>query len=187
MNFDRVKRLQRAFRELMTSALIGALASGLTGCATPPPAPVAATPPPPSRAERIETALKAMNFEPKDDGWHLSLPAPLVFAFDSDVVAADARDNLIQVARELQALDVKQVLVRGHTDTVGAAEYNMGLSKRRAEAVARVMGEGGYPVGQIDAKGLGSAAPIAENSTAEGRAKNRRVVIIVQVDVATPS
>ena len=187
MNFDRAKRLQRAFRVLMTSALIGALVGGLTGCATPPPAPVAATPPSPSRAERIATTLKAMNFEPNDDGWHLSLPAPLVFAFDSDVVAADARDNLIQVARELHALDVKQVLVRGHTDTVGATEYNMGLSKRRAEAVARVMGEGGYPVGQIDAKGLGSAAPIAENSTAEGRAKNRRVVIIVQVDVATPS
>ena len=187
MNFDWAKRPQRAFRILMTSALIGALVSGLTGCAAPPPAPVAATPPSPSRAERIATTLKAMNFEMKDDGWHLSLPAPLVFAFDSDVVAADARDNLVQVARELHALDVKQVLVRGHTDTVGAAEYNMGLSKRRAEAVARVIGEGGYPVGQIDAKGLGSAAPIAENSTAEGRAKNRRVVIIVQVDVATPS
>ena len=185
MNVDRTKRLHRVLRVLMTSVLIGALVSGLSGCATPPPpAPAAATPPSPSRAERIAVALKAMNFEPKDDGWHLSLPAPLVFAFDSEIVAADARDNLIQVARELNALDIKQVLVLGYTDTVGAAEYNMGLSKRRAEAVARVMGEGGYAAEQINARGLGSAAPIAENSTAEGRAKNRRVVIIVQVDVA---
>ena len=185
MSSNVATRRQRALVLLASCALTGALIGGLVGCATPPPAPVAVTPPPPqSRAERIISALKAMNFELVDDAWHLSLPAPLLFDFDKDIVAADAHDNLVQVARDLHALGIKKVLVRGHTDTVGATEYNLGLSKRRAEAVARVLGEGGYPSGQIEAKGLGSTVPIAENSTAEGRAKNRRVVIIVQVGVA---
>ncbi len=157
---------------------------GLGGCATSTPAPVvvAATPKAPTRIEQVVAALKAMSFEQRDDGWNLSLPTPLVFQFDSDVVSADAHDNLVRIARELRSLGIQQVLVRGHTDTIGTNDYNMALSKRRADAVARALGEGGYPPDGIDAKGMGSSVPVAENATTEGRAKNRRVVIIVQVD-----
>ena len=172
----------RALLSLLSGAII-ATALGLLGCAASPPAPVAVSPPLPqqSRAERIQASLKAMNFEPREGGWHLSLPAPLIFQFDSDAVSTDAHDNLIRVARELRALGIDTLLVRGHTDTVGTRDYNMVLSKRRADAVARVLAEGGYPAEGIDAKGLGSGAPIADNGSAEGRAKNRRVVIIVQL------
>ncbi len=154
---------------------------GLTGCASPPP-PVVVAPKAPTRMEQVVAALKSMSFEQREDGWHLSLPAPLVFQFDSDIVATDAHDNLVRIARELRSLGIGQVLVRGHTDTVGAREYNMALSKRRADAVARVLGEGGFPSEGIDARGMGSSVPVADNTTNEGRAKNRRVVIIVQVD-----
>lgn len=161
--------------------------AGLAGCASPPPPPaptpvVVVTPNAPTRMEQLVAALKAMSFEPRDDGWHLSLPVPLIFQFDSDVVAADAHANLVRIARELHSEGISQVLVRGHTDTIGSREYNIALSKRRADAVARAFGEGGYPPEGIDAKGMGSSVPIAENTTNEGRAKNRRVVIIVQVD-----
>ena len=177
--------VSRALMATLLAAMCGALTVtvGVAGCASPPPAPTAATPAP-SRIERIIAALKAMNFEPLDDGWHLTLPAPLVFGFDSDVVAADARENLTRIASELRSLGIDQVLVRGHTDTVGTREYNLALSQRRADAVARVMAEGGYPATAIDAKGMGSAVPIAENTSGEGRAKNRRVVIIVQIKAA---
>ena len=96
-------------------------------------------------------------------------------------LAADDHNAAHSHPFDVRALGIDTLLVRGHTDTVGTREYNMALSKRRADAVARVLAEGSYPVEGIDAKGLGSAAPIAENSSAEGRAKNRRVVIIVQV------
>ena len=169
-------RRRRALRFFITTLICTLVAA----CASPPPVP------PPAvkvvtRAEMINAALTALDFEQFDDGYHLSLPAPLIFAFDSDVVASAARDTLIRVGRELHALGIDRALVRGHTDNVGAHEYNLALSKRRADAVAKVLVDGGYPAEKIDAKGLGPTVPVAENTTAEGRSKNRRVVIIVQV------
>ena len=161
----------------VTALLCGLLAS----CASPPPAPAPApiaAAPAMSRGEMIRAALKALEFEQRDDGYHLSLPAPLLFSFDSDVVSASARDTLTRVGREL---GIDRALVRGHTDNVGGNDYNLALSKRRADAVAKVLVDGGYPTEKIDAQGLGSSVPIAENATAEGRSKNRRVVIIVQL------
>jgi outer membrane protein OmpA-like peptidoglycan-associated protein len=162
---------------LWITALVCAL---VAACASPPPAP-AATAPAKTRAEIIYAALKALDFEQRDDGYHLSLPAPLIFPFDSDVVAATARDTLIRVGRELRELGIDRALVRGHTDNVGANDYNLALSKRRADAVAKVLVDGGYPAEKIDAKGLGYSVPVADNTTSEGRSKNRRVVIIVQL------
>ncbi len=155
----------------------------LVSCAAtpaPPPTPASAVSAM-SRGAMIHAALKALDFEQRDDGYHLSLPAPLIFSFDSDVVAATARDTLVRVGRELHELGIDRALVRGHTDNVGSNDYNLALSKRRADAVAKVLAEGGYPIQKIDAKGLASSVPIAENTTSEGRAKNRRVVIIVQL------
>lgn len=85
----------------------------------------------------------------------------------------------------LRSLGIDRMLVRGHTDAVGAREYNLALSKRPADAVARVLGEGEYPVEGIDTKGMGSAVPVSENATVDGCAKNRRMVIIVQVPTAS--
>lgn len=134
-----------------------------------------------TQVERIVAALQAMNFEPVDDGWRLTLPAPLTFSFDSDVVAPAARDSLIIVGRELNELGIDRALVLGHTDNVGSKEYNLALSKRRADAVALVFNEGGYPASRTETKGLADSVPSADNASAEGRAQNRRVVIIVQV------
>lgn len=133
------------------------------------------------RRQNRRAALLATNFEPRDDGWHSSLPAPLIFPFDSNVVATSARDILLRVGRELTELGIDRALVRGHTDNVGTNDYNLPLSKRRADAVARVLADGGYPTEKIDSKGLGATVPTADNNTAEGRAQNRRVVIIVQI------
>ena len=162
---------------LLVAGLFCAL---LSACAAPPPEPATA-PKAMSRIERIEAALRAMSFEKEEDGWYLSLPAPLIFPFDSDVLATDARENLTRIALQLRELGIDRVMVRGHTDNVGTREYNLALSKRRADAVAAMLGEGGYPFDRIDSKGLGFSLPIADNATVEGRAKNRRVVIIVQI------
>lgn len=157
--------------------------ASILGCASaPPPAPTPAVKAAPTRAERVTAVLSTLGFEKQDDGWYLTLPAPLVFAFDSDVVSDTGRSDVTRVARQLRELDVERVLVYGHTDNVGTAQYNQALSQRRAEAIVRVLAEAEFPATRITAKGLASSVAIAPNTTPEGRAKNRRVVIVVQID-----
>ena len=66
-------------------------------------------------------------------------------------------------------------MLEGHTDSIGSAKYNQGLSERRAAAVAKVLMENGVAANRISTVGYGKTQPIAENATKEGRAKNRRV------------
>ena len=82
------------------------------------------------------------------------------------------------------------VEVQGHTDSVGAAAYNLNLSQRRADAVKAYLIGKGVSASVLAAKGYGMTQPIASNSTAEGRAQNRRVAFEVsnapaQVKVVT--
>jgi len=151
----------------------------LSACA----APVAVVPaaPPVVSPQKARAALRSLNFDQREDGFHLSLPAPLIFPFDSTDLSPEAHTNLLGVGRELQELGIDQALVYGYTDNVGAAAYNRVLSRRRADIVARVIAEGGYPGARIVVKGLGASTPIADNTTALGRSQNRRVVIIVQL------
>ena len=103
------------------------------------------------------------------------------FPFDSNVVATSARDTLLRVGRELTELGIDRALVRGHTDNVGTNDYNLPLSKRRADAVARVLTDGGCPTDKIDSNDLGAAVLTADNNTAQGREQNHRVLIIAQI------
>lgn len=123
----------------------------------------------------------AVNLRPYYGSWHLPLSALLTFSFDSDIPALSARATLLRVGYELTELGIDRVLARGHTDNVGSTDYNLTLSKRRADVVARVLTDGGYPAVKIDSNGVGSAVPTADNNMADGRSQNRRVVIIVQI------
>jgi outer membrane protein OmpA-like peptidoglycan-associated protein len=72
------------------------------------------------------------------------------------------------------------LVVSGHTSSVGSAATNLALSKRRADAVAAVLAECGLPASAIVSQGIGSAQPVADNKTAQGQARNRRVEIEVK-------
>ena len=73
----------------------------------------------------------------------------------------------------------KPVSIEGYTDSKGSRSSNMDLSQRRAESVRSYLISRGFPANQVVAKGMGPDRPIAENSSAEGRANNRRVEIVV--------
>ena len=92
---------------------------------------------------------------------------------------AGARAQVAAVAAYAQAMDLGRVQVVGHTDSQGEAQANLALSRRRADAVRAVLLEAGLNPGQVQASGRGAADPVADNATPAGRARNRRVHIVL--------
>jgi len=104
----------------------------------------------------------------------------LEFAFDSAKLSASDMaqlDKLVPILTNSKAGFVGGV-IEGHTDSIGSAEYNMGLSKRRSESAANYLQSQGVNLGnRFETEAFGEAKPIASNDTEAGRAQNRRVVI----------
>lgn len=94
-----------------------------------------------------------------------------------------AREKLAKLSGIVLAHPGLNLGVEGHTDSVGSDEFNQKLSEQRAETVRNYLVEQGLPAANLTAKGFGKTAPVADNSTAEGRQKNRRVEIIVSGEV----
>jgi outer membrane protein OmpA-like peptidoglycan-associated protein len=101
------------------------------------------------------------------------------FAFDSADLTQEGQLAAARVAGFLIAADNREVLVEGYTDDRGTEDYNLGLSLRRAEALAAALVSNGVSATRIAADGFGPALPVASNDTDEGRAKNRRVEVTI--------
>ena len=99
----------------------------------------------------------------------------ILFNTDSDVIKPASYPLLQELADEFEKCPNASVDVIGHTDSVGDAGYNQGLSQRRAASVTRYLSSKGVNVSRITSIGKGEASPIASNDTKEGRAKNRRI------------
>ena len=108
------------------------------------------------------------------------MPQDILFATDSATLQSTLVSDLRAVAQSLQRYPNSTVQVVGHTDNVGAAAYNQDLSQRRAGSVAAVLRDYGVPGGRIVSLGQGEDQPVASNLTAQGRAQNRRVEIIIR-------
>lgn len=116
----------------------------------------------------------------------VALAADVLFAFDSADLSAQAPQELRKTVEQIARGGPGEILVIGHTDSAGEAAYNDGLSQRRAAAVAAwLAGEGRVPAARLKSEGRGEREPVAPNETAtgadspEGRAKNRRVTIVI--------
>jgi outer membrane protein OmpA-like peptidoglycan-associated protein len=110
------------------------------------------------------------------------LAADVFFAFGSADLTPQASEELARIAGQIADSTLTQVTVTGHTDGIGDARDNQGLSERRAESVRVVLAEA-LPGVALDAVGRGEQEPVAEETTEDGqddpeaRARNRRVVI----------
>lgn len=101
------------------------------------------------------------------------------FVTNSDELSIDFQESLHAVIERLQDHPQSKVIISGYTDNVGRAEDNQMLSEKRAEMVASViMMQTGIELNRITVKGFGEMEPVSSNDTKEGRAENRRVVII---------
>lgn len=108
----------------------------------------------------------------------------VTFANNSDAVVSNAMQEIEPLADFMQQYPMTTVVIEGHTDSIGAEDYNKSLSQKRANAVAKILKDKfNISNERISAVGLGEAQPIASNDTAEGRAKNRRVEGVVKATV----
>ncbi len=128
-------------------------------------------------AERARNEVQIQQL--RDDVLLLALDDDTQFAVDSAAVQPRFRATLQKVADVLVEHPGTQVAVIGHTDSTGEAAYNQALSERRAEAVRDELVAMGVPAGSLVATGRGESEPRASNATAEGRAANRRVELVL--------
>jgi outer membrane protein OmpA-like peptidoglycan-associated protein len=111
----------------------------------------------------------------------VSLPADVLFDFDKAEIRPDAAAALARLATVIRAYPTGRSEIQGHTDAKGNAAYNQRLSERRAEAVKRWLVEREkIAAGQLATRGFGKSRPVADNDTAAGRQKNRRVEVVIQ-------
>lgn len=101
------------------------------------------------------------------------------FGSGQSSLTASAAASVRALAAYLQAGPSTTVRIEGHTDSQGAADANLKLSQRRAAAVRETLLAGGIPASRVQATGRGDVQPVADNGTAAGRARNRRVEIVV--------
>lgn len=109
----------------------------------------------------------------------VTVPNDITFDVDSAAVRPALRADLNRVAQNLVRYPGSNVQVIGHTDSDGAADYNQGLSVRRANAVADILQAGGVTYDRITPIGRGEEQPVASNLTPQGKAQNRRVEIVI--------
>jgi outer membrane protein OmpA-like peptidoglycan-associated protein len=115
-----------------------------------------------------------------DRGMIVTLSGSVLFRSGEAMLMPGAESKLSQVYDALSTMDPRKLVVEGHTDSQGSDQYNLGLAKLRADNVRSYLVTKGYPSGLVQSLGVGEGRPIADNATAEGRANNRRVEIVIQ-------
>jgi len=141
--------------------------------AAPAPAPVAApaAPAPVAAPAVVPVAPPAAT--------KVTYAADAFFDFDKSVIKPAGKEKLDDLIGKIKDINLEVIIAVGHTDSVGSDSYNQKLSVRRSEAVKAYLVSKGIEKNRVYTEGKGEKQPVADNKTAEGRAKNRRVEIEV--------
>jgi OmpA-OmpF porin, OOP family len=147
-------------------------APGCDGAIAPamPVAPTAATPTP---------ATPPVAAQPQVTASKVTYAADAFFDFDKSVLKPEGKAKLDDLVGKIKDINLEVIIAVGHTDSVGSDAYNQKLSVRRSEAVKAYLVSKGIEKNRVYTEGKGEKQPVADNKTAEGRAKNRRVEIEV--------
>src|SRR5438552_18226573 len=130
------------------------------------------------QAQELQQVANARRTE---SGILVNLKSSLLFSTDSAVLKPAAVEQLAQLGEILAKYPDDRIRIQGHTDSTGSAAHDEELSLHRAQAVRDVLASRGVNPRQMLVEGAGAARPIADNSTAEGRAENRRVELYIDV------
>lgn len=157
--------LKRYFAPLVMASLV------LAGCQSPPQGKF--TP------EQI-AAMKSYGFNELNGDWSLGLSDTILFDKNDARLRPDSEAQIQSMASRLAKTALNHARMDGHTDNYGEESYNEALSLKRADAVADAWAKGAnIPRTNLTTQGLGKKYPIASNSTAQGRAENRRVSVVI--------
>ena len=138
------------------------------------------------KAEEL-AALEAAQVETVEDANGLkaikvTFDSGILFATNKSNLSAEAKSNLKKFADEMKDLSDTDITIYGHTDNTGSAEVNERLSLQRANAVSAELQADGIAKSRITTEGKSFTMPVADNSTAEGRAQNRRVEVFISAN-----
>lgn len=130
-------------------------------------------------SQRLEGALSKVA-ETRDSARGLIVSLPdILFDLNEASLKPDTKIVIAKLAGVLLMMPELQLRVEGHTDSTGSDAYNLELSKKRAEAVSSFLQAQGIDASRLQAEGYGKSQPVADNTTAEGRRKNRRVEVVI--------
>jgi outer membrane protein OmpA-like peptidoglycan-associated protein len=132
-----------------------------------------------SKAELTATLSRLAKVREDARGVIVTLPGNIYFNFNKADVKPAMQMQLTKIAKALAAVPNQNLLIEGHTDSIGSNEYNLSLSESRAQSVQKILLDGGIAAERMEIKGYGESKPIADNATPSGQAQNRRVEIVL--------
>jgi len=170
----------------LLTLFISVTAVGIIGCAS-----LGGSNPPPTPPGKIGQMEKFNINEASEqeiytalyrDG-SVAISGGILFAFDSDKINPGAEAIVAKIAGMMEQHPTLELAVVGYTDNTGDFNYNIGLSKRRADAIVNQLVKQGIAKDRLAGVGVGPLNPIAPNTTEQGRAENRRVeLVLIELD-----
>lgn len=128
---------------------------------------------------RLQQRTAAQTSELADGTIKIAFAGITAFSHDGASISDEQQNMLSSVVESLDSLTYQKLMVTGHTDSSGQLAYNNKLSQQRAEQVRAYLVQQGLHAERVEAQGRGPAEPVADNSTPEGRAANRRVEVLL--------
>jgi outer membrane protein OmpA-like peptidoglycan-associated protein len=134
------------------------------------------------QAAEIKRDIEGARVERVGEGIKITFDSGLLFDVDKSDLRPVSQDNLAKLAKILNKYSDTNILIEGHTDSSGADDYNLRLSRDRAQSVAGFLAQQQVSSPRFTTQGYGEVQPIADNASADGRQQNRRVDVAVMAN-----
>ena len=131
------------------------------------------------QAAEIERDIAGAKVERVGEGIKITFSSGILFDVDKADLKTQSQTELAKLSVILNKYSDTNILLAGHTDSTGSEDYNLGLSRRRAQSVADYLTTQNVDPARFAVEGYGKSDPVASNETAEGRAENRRVEVAI--------
>lgn len=131
------------------------------------------------QAAEIRRDVQGVKVERVGEGIRVVFDSGILFSTGSSTLTSPSRYNIEKLARIMNRYDDTNVVIEGHTDSIGYEAANQNLSERRAESVGSLLRAYGVSGGRITTVGYGETRPVATNETESGRHLNRRVEVLI--------